>query len=299
MNTLEKKLVSIARSNSQEGESIVEEVKLLLSENAAEERATLKAIGLDNDLKIAENQNAEMLIKKSHGEKLEREILKYEDIKKLCLNYRLYMKPANQFIGTIPPDLGAELTRFCKEKSIPLPGVSYSKFFVIAPPKMFRGYLSPSQVVGSAWGIARENAAERQRIKDMDPILVYELPEPGFYAVIKSWGNDFTPLRRVYGWFTKKSTMMWVNFLTNVGIIFLMAKLAIWQTSYFLTLASAAEYAKNGGGVFGWTALYVLADIAILAITLVWILNDNFMDFRSEIIRLVVRNEKGVSKRVE
>ncbi len=198
-------------------------MKLLLAGAAAEERTTLRAIGLDFDLNLAEKKLEEQIIKGKAKDTLGKTIVLGSDIKKMCTDYRLYMKPAKEYIGTIPLTLGAELARFCKEKNIVLSGnTEMNGFYIIAPPRMFKGYLTPKQVFKkTVLDMERVRAKERERIKNEDPILVYKLQEKGYYAIIKSWGDDFSWLRRVYGWFTCAKNIGKVNYWTNTAAFWL------------------------------------------------------------------------------
>lgn len=292
MNNLESQLLKNSEKTLKDSGQILDEAKLLLSSNAAEEINTLNSIGLNQELRYVTDIKQDLIIRKSAKEKLEKEVVHINDIKALCLNYRLYMRPAKEYMGTIPPDLGAELTRFCKEKNIALPShADYSKFFIIAPPKMFRGYLSPIGVVGAAMDIAIENERERIRKKNEDPILVYET-ERDYYAVVKSWGNDFTPLRRAYGFFTRKLTMKWLNFLGALFTIYGVYKLIILQFGYFAGKSNAWALAHKGQHHEGWLIVATLISIMLVIVLVLWFAIDPFTDFRKQIIRLVTqRNE--------
>lgn len=260
MNSLERKLVESSEKTVKQSESIVDEAKLLLSSNEAEELATLNSIGLNQEILFTQDVQRDLIIRNTSKDKLGKQVVHINEIKKLCLDYRLYMNKAREYMGTIPPDLGAELTRFCKDRGIAMPAHSdYSNFYIVAPPKMFKGYLSPIGVVGRAMEIAEENQRERIRKKNEDPILVYKISDE-YYAIVKSWGDDFTPLRRLYGFLTRKITMKWINFLANTLFVYLLIR----------------------GGIIG---------VIFLGL---WVFNDSFQDFRKQIIRIVTRkNERN------
>lgn len=219
MNELEKLLVSKGDVSLSSGEAALNEVKQLLASNANNEINTLKSIGLDNDIKFIEAQKEDFIIRSQSAKKFERPVVSRADIQSILLDYRLYMKPAREYIGRIPADLGAELTRFCADKSIPLPASSeYSNFFIIAPPKMFKGYQSPMEIALGALNVAQREAERRRVEAAKDPILVYKIDDTHF-AVVKSWGNDFTPLRRFYGFITRRSFIKPFLALGTVAII--------------------------------------------------------------------------------
>lgn len=290
MNNLEKELIKLADNAQKEGESIVSEAKLLLAENANEERAALRSIGLDAEIKMVEGKRQDLILRKNGRNHLGKVILTKDEILSFCTDYRLYMKSARQYMGTVPPDLGAELSRFCKEKNIAMPASSeYSKFFIIAPPKMFKGYLSPWQVVGRAMDLAEERRQERIRRRNEDPILVYELPEsPGYFAVIKSWGNDFTPLRKVYGFFTRRSTMRFFIPALNLLVAYLLYSVGRIQFNFFYKWA--LEQNKNVGPViiFGF-----LIALGLVIFYLFWLGHEDFQNLKRDIKEKVIEFERS------
>jgi hypothetical protein len=230
MNILEKKLQEKATDAVKEQTAIVNEAKLLLADNAKEEIKLLKGIGLDFEVNIALQKQEEITIRNSQQAKLEKTIVTRAEILDMCETYRLYLRPARHYRGRIPADLGAELVRFCSEKNIPIPGhLDYSRFHIIAPPKMFAGYKSPGENLGAALIAYRSEKEEQLRRKNEDPILVYELQESGYFAIIKSWGDDMTWLRRVYSIATKSLTMA-LFFLALHIICFALPLICGWFT---------------------------------------------------------------------
>lgn len=294
MNTLEKKLVKIAEKSKDDSESVVNEAKLLLASNVAEERTLLAQIGLDNDLKVVEDKNGEVITRNAYGNRLGKTILHFNDIKKLCLNYRLYMRKANKYVGTIPPELGSELNRFCKEKSVVVPAHSdHSNFYIIAPPIMFKGYKSPVNVFLEAIDYADEQAAERERLKRLDPILVYKVDQD-HYAIVKSWGSDFTPLRRLYGFFTTIKAVKFLNFFTSAMLMVGLFKLGMWQMKYLGALTQNARVHGQDGS--GWEVLSVFVWLGLIVVAGVWIFAEYFKDIRKSIIKDVTSNEQDMKR---
>lgn len=304
MNTLEKKLAERADKTTEDNESLVGEAKLLLSSNAADERNTLRSIGLDNDIQYIEEKQQDLLIRKSHGEKLDSQILHISEINGFCLDYRLYMRPAREFIGIIPTTLGADLHRFCKEKNIPLSAHNdYSNFLVIAPPKLFKGYESVAKTAAVSMDlvieerksrIEEQKRAERERLRQMDPILVYKLQEPGYYTVIKSWGNDFSGVRRLYGALTRKFSVKLLNFLANVALVFLSFKLSMWQFGYFRSLTTLVNGEIKAG--IWWIVLAIIFCGAIAIANMIWISSEDTVSFRRKIIGRMTYNETNIEE---
>lgn len=304
MNTLEKKLAERADKTTGDNESLVSEAKLLLSSNAADERNTLRSIGLDNDIQYIEEKQQDLMIRKSHGAKLDSQILHISEINGFCLDYRLYMRPAREFIGIIPTTLGADLHRFCKEKNIPLGAHNdYSSFLVIAPPKMFKGYQNFGKTMAEGANLQLEERRtrleeekrrreERERLSRMDPILVYKLQEPGYYAVIKSWGNDFSTLRRVYGTLTRTFSVKILNFLANLLIVFAAFKLSMWQYGLLRSMTTVVDGEIKDG--MAWVVLGVVLSGLIAVLTMIWLSSKDTVEFRKYIVARITYNENNI-----
>jgi hypothetical protein len=222
MNPLERKLIEESQKNNPEAERAIDEIKLLLSNNEAEEREILKKVGLDYDLNKIEAVKETYITKKNFKGIFNKEIVTADEIRKLCFDYRLNVLPAKRYAGRIPANLGAELVRFQKKHNLAL-SPNMNKFFIIAPPRMFTGYRSILQIL-----LDTNKAIRKERLqRENDPILIYEVNE-GYYAIIKSWGNDFTLLRRIYG------------LLLNNGLIkilpWLVIPASIWVTAPIVTI---------------------------------------------------------------
>lgn len=228
-NPLKKKLINNSKERVESNHSDIDKVKLLLAADAKEETDVLKSIGLDHHIKVAENKQGDNIIRTTGEEIYGKPIVALAEIERLCKDYRLYMKKANQYIGAIPNDLGVELKHFCKNGNIDTTSKNsdYSDFFIIAPPKMFKGYNNPIEnLFSAADDVKRERDEIREakiRARELDPILVYRDPSnAGYYAVVKSWGSDFTPLRKVYAFLTNKRVInLTISFVARIVIPYL------------------------------------------------------------------------------
>jgi hypothetical protein len=221
MNPFEKQLTKNSEKAAEQTDKLVQDVKLLLDTNASEERTLLRQIGLDRDIQAIEEKKNNELTRKRAKDRFGRAIVSEVNIQDLCKRYRLRMKHASSFVGVIPSDLPAELVRFSKEHNVVIAASnSYNNFYVIAPPKMFSDYQTFGQIVYKELTDREAEAAERKRLRDEDPILVYKIPDnPGFYAVIKSWGDDFTAIRRFYSLVMRPFPLQVLNFLHKVALV--------------------------------------------------------------------------------
>lgn len=284
MNKLEKVLTRKADKTVESGEAVVESVKLLLDNNQAAERKLLGAIGLDSDIRYAEMHQADLVTRNKNQKELEKTIIHIDEIRDFCLQYRLYLRPARMYDGHLPDDLGPELLRFTKEKKIAVGNDSaYSNFYIIAPPKMFSDYKSPIQMVKRAFDFTLAESAERKRLAELDPILIYKLDEsingPGYYAVIKSWGEDFTPLRRIYGVLTTKFVINLISFFMHLlpGIISLFA--GVWIINELVINLNTKENAVIIE--FGYLMLILCTVTFGVGFFIYWMFSDDCSDFRN------------------
>lgn len=89
-----------------------------------------------------------------------------DQIKKICIDYRLRFLPSRYFKGKMPPEALFEIKALEKHHKTQLKG-----FRIIAPSKLFK----------------LENAD--------DPLLFAPIGN-GYYYLIHKWGNDLHPLRK-------------------------------------------------------------------------------------------------------
>ena len=160
--------------------NIVNEVKGLLAENAADKRKILKNMGMDTQVKVA----SERIGNQIDLEKLEEtygEVYTKDEIKKICIDYKLRFASASLYKGNISADLPSVIMRFCKKHNIntddPYLGDSFK---IVAPLSNF-------------------DLLERPK----DPLLFYRPNRSKDFVLVHKWGNDFTWTRYAMAWTTK------------------------------------------------------------------------------------------------
>ncbi len=173
---IEKQLLKY-RSKRINGHFIMEEVQRIFSENEKERSEIISALTEVSD-EIENNFNFD-LIKSEH-------IFHIEDIKKLCINYRLRFLDSRYFKGDFPEEAISEIRSLEKNHDIIL-----KNFKIVAPAKLMK----------------LENAD--------DPLLFAPMGNDYFYLIHK-WGNDLHPLRRLLMWPYK-------NFENLVFTVFLLS----------------------------------------------------------------------------
>lgn len=93
-----------------------------------------------------------------------------DQIKKICIDYRLRFLDSRYFKGEIPAEAIEEIQRLEKQHGIEMQG-----FKILAPSKMFK-------------------------LEDKDDPLLFAPIGNGYYYLIHKWGNDLHPLRRLFAW---------------------------------------------------------------------------------------------------
>lgn len=93
-----------------------------------------------------------------------------DQIKKICIDYRLRFLDSKYFKGEIPESAVAEIQSLEKKHQIQLCG-----FKILAPSKLFK-------------------------LQDKDDPLLFVPIGNGYYYLIHKWGRDLHPLRKLFAW---------------------------------------------------------------------------------------------------
>ena len=93
-----------------------------------------------------------------------------EQIKKICIDYRLRFLDATYFKGEIPDEAVAEIKTLERSHEIEMKG-----YKILAPSKLFR-------------------------LEDKDDPLLFAPIGNGYFYLVHKWGNDLHPLRKLFAW---------------------------------------------------------------------------------------------------
>lgn len=93
-----------------------------------------------------------------------------DQIREICIDYRLRFLNSKYFKGKIPPDAVSKIKRLEKEHNIEVKG-----FRIIAPSKLFK-------------------------LEDKDDPLLFAPIGNNYFYLIHKWGNDLHPLRKWLMW---------------------------------------------------------------------------------------------------
>ncbi|MGB5236627.1 MAG: hypothetical protein WBM43_09875 [Flavobacteriaceae bacterium] len=99
-----------------------------------------------------------------------RKIYHLDQIKKICIDYRLRFLDSRYFKGEIPHEALEEIQKLEDDHKIELKG-----FKILAPSKMFK-------------------------LADKDDPLLFAPIGNGYYYLVHKWGNDLHPLRKLFAW---------------------------------------------------------------------------------------------------
>lgn len=157
---IEKQLLK-SRSKRIEEEAIMEEIQLIFSENTEQREEILS--NLTEKAIEAENHFNFDLLNSSH-------IFHIEDIKNLCITYRLRFLDSHYFKGDFPEEAISEIRSLENSHNITL-----KNFKIVAPSKLMK----------------LENAD--------DPMLFAPMGNDYFYLIHK-WGKDLHPFRKLMMW---------------------------------------------------------------------------------------------------
>jgi len=194
---IEKQLLKY-RSKRIDEHLIIEEVQRIFSENEKQRTEIVSAI-TENSTAIANDFNFEKLNTKH--------IFHIEDIKKLCITYRLRFLDSLYFKGNFPEEAISEIRNLEKNHDITL-----KNFKIVAPAKRLK----------------LENAD--------DPLLFAPMGNDYFYLIHK-WGNDLHPFRRWLMWPYKN----FENLVFTVAVFSLFIT-ALMPIQWFTPNANLQEY---------------------------------------------------------
>lgn len=157
---IEKQLLHF-RSKRIDAQVVMDEVQRIFSENA-KQREEIRTTLTEKSADVANDLNFDLL-DSAH-------IFHIEDIKNLCITYRLRFLDSHYFKGDFPETAISEIRRLEKQHA-----VSLKNFKIIAPAKLLK----------------LENAD--------DPLLFAPMGN-GYFYLIHKWGRDLHPFRKLLMW---------------------------------------------------------------------------------------------------
>ncbi len=193
-----EKLLKKHRSKRIDEQDVMDEVARVFSENEIKRTAIVSEL-TTNSSEEANNFNIDLLECA--------QIFHIEDIKNLCITYRLRFLDSHYFKGGFPEEAISKIRSLESEHNIPL-----KNFKIIAPSKLLK----------------LENAD--------DPLLFAPMGNDYFYLIHK-WGNDLHPFRKLQMWPYKN----FENLLFTVAFLSILLT-AITPMHWFTPNANFQEY---------------------------------------------------------
>ncbi|WP_366125103.1 hypothetical protein [uncultured Winogradskyella sp.] len=158
---IEEKLLRLKKKEKTEND-ILSQVKKILNENDAADTRILETIQNSNNYTDSNDFEFDLLKTKN--------IFHIDQIKTICINYRLRFLDTKYFKGELPYEAISKIKQLEKDHNTELKG-----FKIIAPSKLFK----------------LENAD--------DPLLFAPIGN-GYYYLVHKWGNDLSPFRKLLMW---------------------------------------------------------------------------------------------------
>ncbi|WP_164732327.1 hypothetical protein [Flagellimonas oceanensis] len=157
---IEQKLQNI-RNKKGDSEQILKEVRQILQEDALKESQISHELSSKNN--VGSNDFEFDLLKTEN-------IFHIDQIKDICIDYRLRFLDSSYFKGEIPQEAISKIKHLEAAHDTKLKG-----FKIMAPSKLFK-------------------------LEDKDDPLLFAPIGNDYYYLIHKWGNDLHPLRKFFAW---------------------------------------------------------------------------------------------------
>lgn len=186
------------RSERIDKQDVMDEVRQIFSENE-QKRNKIKSVLIEHS-KEFENHFDINLLETDH-------IFHIEEIKKLCIVYRLRFLDSHYFKGDFPEEAISEIRKLEKWH-----GISIKNFKIVAPAKLLK-------------------------LENADDPLLFAPMENNYFYLIHKWGNDLHPFRKVLMWPYKSMDNL---LITVIAISLLLTSIA--PLHWFTPEPGLAEY---------------------------------------------------------
>lgn len=222
----------------------ISEIKGLIEYGNRRDKEIIDGLGMSSLVAQIEKNRGAVIVMEKIEKAADMTVVMIDDIKDLCMNYRLRFLSSNDFVGVIVPEvinavktLEDNKNKAFFEKTGKEGNFSFdqnelkNKFFILAPPQMFELTTKPP---------------EPRKVIDWDPILFYKEDET-HYVLVKKWGKDFTIGRAVLGAITKNTTSL------GLSLLFFIACVLFIASAFILPIAT-----YSAASTFLWIACVVL-----------------------------------------
>lgn len=197
-------------------------MQILLRKQGEQEEGLIKQLGLQRSLAhISDRKRHRWLNKQFRGE-----VYHVDDVREVCIHYRMRMLPSHRYHGPIDPEFGSKLNRFQQTHALTATDLEHD-FFIVAPAETF-------------------DLEKRQRPL-VDPLLLYRIDDQ-HYKLVHQWGGDLHPLRYLRAWRHRSLTTMTIywtvfTFLLTMTLFGLLAE----SVTNAVTIASVFTFLVGWG----------------------------------------------------
>lgn len=225
---VEKQIEEVkVKQTSQFKQNPLEEVKLLMAGDAAEDIAILSKLSKHSDFQRIQRHLGDQIELEAFDEKFNGKVYTLAQIKELCMDYNLRFLNSQSYTGSLDVELTAKLKAFAKEVEIDLmQALQHDKFYIMAPADCF--VLDQKEFTSKA----------AIRRAEQDPVIFYRINNPkgdDHYRMIHKWGNDFSIFRLIQGfkWRNIGNYQIYHTLTAMAPVALLYANLAPLSMLYF------------------------------------------------------------------
>lgn len=216
--SIDKELEKVSQKEKEKYDvNPVNEIKLLLAADTNEDLRILRNLSNNSHFNRIENVRSEQIELENLENEYEGKVYKIDQIKNLCVDYRLRFLQSRYFTGSYDVEVISKLKEFAKNTKTSIDDYTLSmRFFVMAPQEMFE--LKDKKYISKA-----------ELRRQADPAIFYQIDE-NHYRLIHKWGDDFTIFRLIEG-FRWKSwwNHQWFNTAMLMPIVSLLYFLCIYE----------------------------------------------------------------------
>ncbi len=240
---IESEIQKTKKENVDKGNQLVEQTNQLLLQQSTEETEVIKHLGINKSILESVHKRKETHLERKELEsKSGDNIFTIKEIESMCIKYRLKFLPTSDYVGAIPPDLGARIVELKKKHNLNINDSRNSdsgNFFIMAPPSCFQ---------------LKDAESLKINLK-RDPVMFYRISD-GLYIMVHKWGKDFTYMRRWIGIMMESSG--------RVEIFRLVLFLSSFYLLFMFIYSIGNESMKMHEGDAFFVLLFAIATVGII-----------------------------------
>jgi hypothetical protein len=225
----------------------LEPLKARLAHDVQMEESAITSMGLSSSRDKIETKHTWL---KQHYlvQQYDGDVYHVNDVKKICMDYRMRMLPSSYYHGYIDTEFGVKVRNFQEAHNLSTYDME-TNFYIVAPKEAF-------------------NLERRERPVNFDPLLLYKVDDD-YYKLVHQWGPDLNIFRFIWAWSQRDlpqmslhrfivtfvialllSGVIFYNFVH--AIVFSMAIATFFTGIHYLMLSTNIEEMKDRFSRFNW-----------------------------------------------